>query len=276
MKSSFYKITGTVLLVCMSMLVHTSGSAQMYHFGLSKFKYKKGLPKRQNNRPFAAIHLGYNHTLPYNVHFFHYFAGNDLEGRHISEFEYRRSVLATPGPSISLGTHFPFYDISEKFTVAFTLGAEYNSVIANTGTVNISPFSSYSAELSQSKISLPFGVAIKYGADASLVRSDRFSGSFGIAAAPSYVTTKFGDYFTDASFTVSPFIFAEVGVMAGFNWKLRATCMPLGITGFKRSPGDDGMDAFPTQTSIRATSDAIFQVGIAIQPMAFLWDKYHW
>lgn len=276
MKSSLYKIASTGVCVLLMMLMHTSSQAQMYHFGMSKFKYGKKKEKFENNRPFAAIQLGYNYTLPYQIEFYHYFAGNDFGGRNIPMYEYTRAVEATAGPSIHLSTHFPLLNFTDRLTLAMTLGAEYNSVSAETGNILVSPYQTYSAKFTETKVSVPIGVAIKYGADASLVKSDRFSGSLGIAAAPSYVMTQFGDYFNENLITITPFVFAEVGVMGGFNWKIRATCMPFGITGFKRSPGQEGMDAFPTQTSIKASSQAIFQVGLAIQPLAFIWEKYHW
>lgn len=275
MKSNFIKFI-SLGLAAILLMGNIDSQAQMYHFGKSTFRYKKDAGRKQNNNPFTAIFIGYNYNLPYQIHFNHYFAGNDLEGRYINEYEYTRSVLATPVLSLSGGTHFPILNFNEKMILAFTLGAEVNLVKANTETIHISPFQQYQADFLQYTYSIPFGVAVKYGCDASLVTSDRFSGSFGIAAAPSLVMTDFGDYFSDMSFKVTPFVFAEVGVFAGINWKIRGTCMPFGIAGFKRSPGDIGMDAFPTNTSINAKSDPIFQIGISAQPFSFLWDRYHW
>lgn len=275
MKSRIFSCSRIGILVFALTFIFTESQAQMFHFGRSWSKYKKYNPRKQNNRPGSSIFLAYNYNLPYNVHFMHYFAGNDNSGRYIQEYNYKRSVMAQPVLSVAAGTHWPVLNFTDKMILAFTLGAEVNMMKANTGTVSISPYQSYEASFEEAKFSLPFGVAFKYGVDASLVKKDRFSGMLGIAAAPSYVMTKFGDYFSDSRFTVTPFVFAELGVFGGMNWKIRATCMPFGIAGFKRSPGDAGMDAFPNKTSINAKSDAIFQVGLSIQPFSFLWDTYH-
>lgn len=276
MKSNLFRIIRLGLMAVALISFALESNAQMYHFGRSWSKYKKYNPRKQNNRAEAAIFVSYNNNLPYQVHFNHYFAGSDNAGRHIQEYNYVRSVLAIPVISVAGGTHWPILTFHDKMALALTIGTEVNMTAAQTGDVSISPYQSYNADFIEAKYSVPIGVAFKYGVDASLVKKDRFSGSLGIAAAPSFVLTSFGEYFTDAKFTVTPFVFAEIGVFGGINWKLRATYIPFGITGFKRSPGDRGMDNFPSATSIQASSDGIFQIGLAMQPISFLYDTYHY
>lgn len=276
MISNLLKI-GVVALIGTAGLLSTSdASAQMYHFGKFNSKYKTSPNKKQNSKFITSLQLGYNYTLPYDVSFTTFFSGTDMEGRYLMGNLYTTKVAAEPLLSVNMGIHIPIYNFNEKMSLAITIGVEANMMKANTGNMYVTPFQSFSADFTQSTFSLPIGMAYKYGSDASFVKSDRFSGSFGIAAAPGYVMTEFGNYFSEATFTVTPFVFAELGAMGGLNWKIRGTCMPFGITGFKKNPGEPGMEAFPNSSSISAKSGPIFQVGIAIQPLALMWDKRHW
>lgn len=253
----------------------TNDSQAQFNTYFSKSR-TTGFKEKKQNRFFHGLHIGYNYAFPTDITIEHQFRGLGMDGYPIPVKEDTRTIEGKPKMSLSLGSYAMLATLGHRSIVALTYGLEYFSLEGEIGNVNPMPGFNYDKKFTQQIIGMPIGVAYKFGGEASYVKTDRFSVSAGIAAAPAYVTSDYADAYNSSNFRIIPMAFAEVGVFGGMQFKLRGSCYPLGMAGVKIRPGDAGMGAFPTETNIHIFSQPIFQVGIAIMPFSYKWNEYHW
>lgn len=253
----------------------SNSSMAQFNTYYSKSK-TKGFKEKKKSKFFHGLHIGYNYAFNTNITAEHQFRGLGIDGYPVPVKEDTRVIEGKPSISLSLGSYARLVSLGHRSVVALTYGLDYFGIKGDLGTISPMPGFSYNESFTQNIIGVPIGVAYKFGGEASYVKTDRFSVSAGIAAAPSYVVSEYGNAFKSVDFRIIPMVFAEVGVFGGMQFKLRGSCYPLGIANVKRRPGDPITGAFPTETNIHVYSEPIFQIGLAIMPFASRWDDYHW
>lgn len=125
------------------------------------------------------------------------------------------------------------------------------------------------------QLGVPISLDYKFGAGAIGNKNSRFTGSFGAGAMPAayfMVATSGGNVGGGMSFTATPFVKGEIGVMAGICVKVRA------LVAFGAVPWIDNQKSFLASSSggftVTGQTTAVFS--LVLMPFSWAWKKDGW
>lgn len=122
-------------------------------------------------------------------------------------------------------------------------------------------------------MALPISADFKFGAEATLDRSKRWTGTLGLGVYPNgNLTMDFND--VGYGFGVSPFAKAEIGIKAGIIMKLRATYIYGNIPYFSTQANMFGISEMTAKSELIGQHNINFS--FIIMPFSWTWDMGGW
>jgi hypothetical protein len=194
-------------------------------------------------------------------------------------------IKTVGGFGVTVGTHFPVVKLGEKSILAITLDYMYNFMLWDGKTRSFSGFDdslntfTYDYDFPINGVTghmaLPIGVDFKYGGEATLDRSNRFSMAFGTGLYPSFNATVF-DFDAGAVFKMQPFLKGEVGIHAGITFKVRALYTFGKINYINWSSDPIYGIGFTQENGASLTSKSQLTLSLILMPFSWAWDKGAW
>lgn len=261
-----------ILLFALVVGMALPATAQIGGIGRSFFGPNKRSFNSKASSFLNGFQIGGGYILSDDAEFNHNFVLADAMGNNIRAIRDQGRAEVT-GFDVHVGSQYTLARISRRNSIALTYGVQGTLLTTTPGRIAISPTAFFEQELKTTEIGLPIGVAYKFGGESSLDRSDKVSFTVGAAAMPIYSMQTYGDIKT-TDFKLRPLAFAEAGFLAGIEFKIRATVIPLTNEGFRIESGDEGLKGFPNNnTEITGRFPARLSLGIAIMPFTRKWEK---
>lgn len=185
--------------------------------------------------------------------------------------------MPSRGMSANAATHFPIATVSERSIVSIGFGAVANIFSWDLGNVQVDSFFAASSPASGFQIGIPVGLDYKYGGEATLDKADKVSFTFGAGVCPTFYATHIdiGDI-NQSRFNIQPYLKAELGFFAGIQWKVKAMYLMRSTKVIDISSGDVNLNNSMEYSKTQLTTGSVFNIGVAIMPFSWDWDKSGW
>jgi len=248
--------------------------------------FSGGLAQAQLPGFFQRMQLGYSYTMAWaeyesKDHLVDENTGatytKDVTTKVSSKFGYGGSLGSTipvkrlgKKSMFAIGVDFTYNAYVWDYKVPMFSGYIYDSVGDIEGLDYLADFAFTGATV---QMGLPVSADFKFGCDAITDKTVRFCGTIGAGAYPSMSAT------VDASnagfgFGVTPFVKAEVGIMAGLCFKLRADISFGNIPFYKEGASIYDWANFKSSSSL--TGKQAVSLSLIIMPFAWNWNSTGW
>ena len=186
---------------------------------------------------------------------------------------YEMSTSASWG--FTAGTYFPLKRLGEASSLVLGVDYLYNMMTWKSKV----PGPGFGGDFDGATVqmALPIGLDLKLGADAVQLRKPRFCGTIGAGVYPSYsLSTVTGAPITiDPTFSVAPYVKAEVGFFAGVCIKARLL-YAIGDLSYMDYKDSDNSNGVESSTNVKLVGKSNMAISILIMPFSYKWSTEEW
>ena len=233
-------------------------------------------------RPLQRIELGYGFYNMNTANFQFDYNKTDINNQLIDTY-YVATMKPTAAMSASFGLHFPIAMLRNRGVVAVATTFAYNKMDYETDKFYLTSTNFLTYKFATTQLAARLGVDLMVGNHGVLDKSKPTCYTIGLGLAPTQFNMTPSVIGTDGKSTngdavskmkMQPYIKAEIGFMAGLNFKLRAT-YSFGRTDLMRVTTPSAVpSSYPLATTFQMRSN--LELAFIMMPLSPVWRKSRW